>query len=82
VLTPYAHKIPVKVYYNAGISDALSALREWEKYDSEGKFLKEYGDLIALENDPMDDNYMSYLYATYQLTDETHAGYKFYFKSL
>lgn len=82
MLNKHTHQIPVKVYYNAGVLDALGALREWEKYDTEGKFLKEHGDLVALENDPMDLNYMSYFHATYQLTEETYTGYKFHFKSL
>ena len=73
--------VNVSVEYNAGCYDLLTGLRIWETDTDEGKFLRDTAMLVSLDDSGMDLNYMSTVQATYKLSDEDRAAYKFMFET-
>ena len=73
--------VSIAIDYNAGCYDLLTGLRIWENDTEVGKFLYKHGTLSTLDGNRIDENYMSVAYATYKLSKEDRAAYKFMFES-
>jgi len=75
--------IDISLYYNDGIQDPYSALQDWMSYDEQGRFLKECNaQLVYLDKDDTDTNYMNYLHAQFVLPAEHFVAHKFRFQSI